>query len=96
MTIFVVVKSVAMPPKIVPNASGIIKRELLTEAFLAAPETAGSSTEAAAILFIKSDRKAPAIITTTVKRSSLRPPILTSTALQQLRLAAVQEIPQSR
>ena len=71
-----VVKSVAVPPRIVPKASGIKTRERLTSAFRAAPETAGSKTAAAAMLFIKSDRNAPAIITIMTRRSSLLPPTL--------------------
>ena len=77
--ILVVVKSVAIPPSIVANANGIKRRDLLIETLLAAPETAGSKTAAAAMLFIKSDRNEPAIITVTISRDSLCPPTLSKT-----------------
>ena len=70
---FDVVSSVAMPPRIVPNASGISSREVLTPAFLAAPEAAGSSTAAAAMLFMNSDKNAPAIITITIREQFASP-----------------------
>jgi hypothetical protein len=73
---FVVVSRVAIPPKMVANASGINSRDAFTSALRAAPDTAGSSTEAAAMLFMNSDKNAPAAITTTTRRPSPDPPIL--------------------
>ena len=74
----VVVSSVAIPPRMVPKASGISRREGLTPARLAAPDTGGRSTAAAAMLFMNRERKAPASITTTTSRCSLVPAMRTS------------------
>ena len=67
-----------MPPRMVPNASGISSREGLTPDLCAAPETAGSSTAAAAMLFMNRERKAAVIITATTSRCSLSPATRTS------------------
>jgi len=63
-----------VPPRIVEKASGINSREVFTPERFARPDIAGSSTAADAMLFIKSERNAPAIITTIVRRSSPLPP----------------------
>src|SRR4029077_15525487 len=72
-TMLAVVNRVAMPPSRVPKASGIRRREGFTPDRLAAPETAGRSTAAAAMLFMNSARKEPAAITVTTSRCSLVP-----------------------
>ncbi len=70
LTILVVVNSVAMPPRMVAKASGMSSRDGFTFCRRAAPDTAGSSTAAAAMLFMNSDRKAPATMTSTTSRPS--------------------------
>ncbi len=62
-----------MPPRMVPKARGISSREGFTPERLAAPETGGSSTAAAAMLFMNRERKAPESITVTTSRCSLAP-----------------------
>ena len=73
---FVVVNKVAMPPRIVPNASGINNFD--GEIFMrrATPDSEGSNNDAAAMLFMKSERTADAVITPKINRLSPAPKIL--------------------
>ena len=77
-TMFEVVKSVAMPPRIVAKAKGMGRREELTRTLWEIPGMVGKSTAAAAILFITSESTAPAAITVTIKERSRVPPTRSS------------------
>ena len=70
----VVVKRVAMPPKIVAKASGMSSRAGLIRFRRARPDMAGNRMAAAAMLFMTRDRVAPASMMTITSRLSLVPP----------------------
>jgi hypothetical protein len=71
--ILVVVNNVAMPPRMVPNASGINNFEGETFERRATPDTEGNNKDAAAILFIKRESAAEAAITPKTSRRSPLP-----------------------
>ena len=71
--IFVVVKSVAMPPRMVPNANGMSNFDGETFERRATPDNDGNNNDAAAMLFIKSESTADAVITPKINRRSPLP-----------------------
>ena len=72
-TMFVVVRSVAMPPRMVPKESGIISFEGLTLALRATLLRPGRRTDAEAMLFMTRDSSADAPMVKAINRVSLRP-----------------------
>ena len=66
----VVVNRVAMPPKMVAKASGMSSRAGLIRFRRARPDMAGNRMAAAAMLFMSSDKYAPASMMTTTSRVS--------------------------
>ncbi len=71
--IFVVVSKVAIPPMMVPNARGISNRDDEIFERRATPDMTGNNKEAAAILFMKRDNNAAAVITPKVIRRGPAP-----------------------